>query len=95
MEIESIRHKALERYFLTGNPRGLDGNIVERLGRMLAFLNVASGPQELRVPPNYNAHQLTGGRDGVWSLTVTRNWRLTFSVNAAGAIIDLDLEDYH
>jgi proteic killer suppression protein len=28
-------------------------------------------------------------------MTVTRNWRLTFRINAEGALIDMDLEDYH
>jgi len=30
-----------------------------------------------------------------WALTVTKNWRMTFRINAAGAIEDMDLEDYH
>jgi proteic killer suppression protein len=51
--------------------------------------------QELRLPPNYGAHQLTGDRKGGWALTVTKNWRMTFRINAAGAIEDMDLEDYH
>jgi proteic killer suppression protein len=28
------------------------------------------------------------------SLTVTRNWRITFRLNPAGEIEDLDLEDH-
>ncbi|WP_242414374.1 type II toxin-antitoxin system RelE/ParE family toxin [Sphingomonas panni] len=95
MDVESISHKALKRFFLTGDPRGLDGSLIDRLRKMLAFLNAASEPGELRVPPNYGAHQLTGDRAGVWSLTVTKNWRMTFLINEAGAIVDLDLEDYH
>lgn len=95
VEIESIRHKALERFFTTGKARGLDGALIERLRRMLVFLNTVSGPDELRVPPNYNAHQLTGDCAGTWSLTVTRNWRMTFIIDPAGAIAGLDLEDYH
>ncbi|WP_230772408.1 type II toxin-antitoxin system RelE/ParE family toxin [Sphingomonas sp. Leaf4] len=95
MDVESISHKALKRFFLTGDTRGLDGSLIDRLRKMLAFLNAASEPDEFRVPPNYGAHQLTGDRAGVWSLTVTRNWRMTFSINEAGAIVDLNLEDYH
>lgn len=30
-----------------------------------------------------------------WALTVTKNWRMTFRINAANAIEDMDLEDYH
>jgi toxin HigB-1 len=37
---------------------------------------------------------LTADRKGTWSLTVTKNWRMTFWVNAEGNIEDLDLEDY-
>jgi toxin HigB-1 len=46
--------------------------------------------------PTWKAHQLTGDRKGVWSLFVTKNWRLTFAIDRAGIeIIDLDYEDYH
>lgn len=95
MEIESIRHKALRGFAETGAAKGLPGNLVERLRKMLAYLNAIGRPEELRVPPNYGAHQLSGDLDGVWSLTVTKNWRMTFRVNQALAIEDLDLEDYH
>lgn len=95
MLIESIRHKALRRFVETGSPRGLPGDLVQRLRLMLLFLDQASSPAALLAPPNYDAHQLTGDRAGTWSLTVTRNSRMTFAVDAEGAIIDLDLEDYH
>ncbi len=62
---------------------------------MLAYLVAAEDAAELRVPPNFGAHQLTGDRNGAWALTVTRNWRLAFWINEAGAIEDMDLEDYH
>ncbi len=54
------------------------------------------GVQELRAFPHWNAHQLGGDRKGTWSLSVTRNWRITFSVDQGkGEIFDLDFEDYH
>jgi proteic killer suppression protein len=53
-------------------------------------------PAELRAIGHWKAHRLTGDRKGTWSLTVTRNWRLTFRIDAAeGEMIDLDYEDYH
>jgi len=94
MEIESITDKALRRFFETGNTKGLVGD-VNRLGKMLAFIVAAGSLEELSVPPNYGLHPLTGDRAGAWSMTVTRNWRLTFSINEEGALTDLDLEDYH
>jgi proteic killer suppression protein len=62
---------------------------------MLAFIDAADSIEELSVPPNFCLHELTGDRKGTWSMTVTRNWRLTFEVNEDGALIDMDLEDYH
>ncbi len=95
MLIESIRHKALRRFAETGSSKGLPAGSVDRLRNMLAYIDAIDAAEELRVPPNFGAHQLTGDRKGEWSLTVTKNWRMTFRVNAAGAVEDMDLEDYH
>ena len=95
MQIESIRHKALRRFAETGGEKGLPAGSVDRLRNMLAYLVAIEAEEELRVPPNFGAHKLTGDRKGEWALTVTRNWRITFRINAAGPIEDMDLEDYH
>jgi proteic killer suppression protein len=95
VEIESIRHKALRNFAETGKARGLPGNLVGRLRNMLAYLAAIQTMEELKAPPNYGAHELTGNRAGEWSLTVTKNWRMTFRINAVFAIEDMDLEDYH
>jgi proteic killer suppression protein len=95
VEINSIRHKALRSFAEAGKTKGLPGNLIDRLRNMLAYLDAVAAIDELKVPPNFGAHVLSGDRAGTWSLTVTKNWRLTFHVNAAGAIEDLDLEDYH
>jgi proteic killer suppression protein len=95
VEFESIRHKALRSFAETGRTKGLPGNVVERLRKMLAYISVVQSVEELKIPPNYGAHELTGDRKGTWSLTVTKNWRMTFRVNSDGNVEDLDLEDYH
>lgn len=95
MEIGSIRHKALRTFAETGRAKGLPPAVVDRLRNMLAWLAAAGDVDELHVPPNFGAHRLTGDRGGVWSLTVTRNWRPTFVVSDEGSIEDMDLEDYH
>jgi len=45
--------------------------------------------------PSFDFHSLTGGRAGTFAMTVTRNWRLTFTKVDEPTIADLDLEDYH
>lgn len=51
---------------------------------------------ELQTILSWNAHLLSGDLRGTWSLSVTRNWRLTFHIDGDGpAIADLDYQDYH
>jgi toxin HigB-1 len=95
MEIESVRHKALRAYLETGVAKGLDAQVAGRLRNMVALLATAADESELRVPPNFGFHVLTGDRAGTCAMTVTRNWRLTFRVTQAKTLIELDLEDYH
>jgi proteic killer suppression protein len=61
---------------------------------MLTFLQAMKDPETLRVFPLWKGHQLTGARKGVWSLHVTRNWRLTFQIEN-GEIWNVDYEDCH
>ena len=63
---------------------------------MLTFLQDMQDPEALRAFPLWKAHQLTGGRNGFWSLHVTRNWRLTFWIDPdEREMCDLNFEDYH
>jgi proteic killer suppression protein len=94
MDIDSISHKGLRRFFETGNAKGLVGD-VNRLRKMLAFIDAAASFDELAVPPNYGLHELVGDKAGRWAMTVTRNWRLTFIKLDEYSIAELDLEDYH
>lgn len=93
MEIGSIRHKALRKFAETGKPKGVAEP--ERLRRMLAFIANAGSVAELASPPNFGFHALTGDRYGTFAMSVTRNWRLTFTLIDEATVADLDLEDYH
>ena len=95
MEIDHVRNKALRSFLETGKPKGLSPQIVPRLINMIAYIDAVGSLDELKVPPTFGFHVLTGNRAGVCSMTVTRTWRLTFLVSEDGKIIELDLEDYH
>lgn len=65
MDIESISHKGLRRFFETGTTKGLVGDVT-RLRKMLAFIDAVASFDELAVPPNYGLHELVGDtRPGV------------------------------
>ena len=93
MDIESVRHKALRKFLETGNTKGVIEP--ERIADMIAFIDAAERFEELSIPPNFGFHALTGNRKGVFAMTVTRNWRLTFIKVDETSIADLNLEDYH
>jgi proteic killer suppression protein len=96
MRIRNVRHKGLRRLVEADDASGLQPQVVDKLRKMIAFLQDMQGPDELRLVPTWKAHLLTGDRKGVWSLFVTKNWRLTFRVEQNDIeIIDLDYEDYH
>lgn len=61
---------------------------------MLTFLQDMRDPDVLRAFPLWKAHALTGSRKGIWSLYVTRNWRLTFRIDRE-EIADVDFQNYH
>lgn len=93
MDIATIRHKALRRLFLEGRAKGVIEPI--RVARIFQYLLAAKSFEEFSVPPNFGFHPLSGDRVGTFAITVTRNWRLTFTMVDEHTIADLDLEDYH
>ena len=68
--------------------KGLAAKTIDKLNKMLAFLQDMQSANELRTISVWKAHQLTGDRKGVWSLHVTRNWRLTFWIDDKNEISD-------
>ena len=94
MRVRSIAHKGLRRLYEENSSKGLSADTVDKLRKMITFLDAMENPEELRARPLWKAHVLTGDRKGTWSLHVTRNRRLTFRIED-DEIIDLNVEDYH
>jgi len=96
VKIRSFAHRGLKRLYVEDSVKGVPPDTVDKLRKMLAFLEQMEDPEELRALTAWKAHTLTGDRRGVWSLSVTRNRRLTFLIDASEREIhDLNLEDYH
>ena len=96
MKIRNFTHKGLKRLYAEGSARGVPADTVGKLRKMFAFLDDMNDPEELRGLAAWKAHTLTGDRRGTWSLSVTRNRRLTFRIDLAEReICDMNFEDYH
>ncbi|MFN2289235.1 MAG: type II toxin-antitoxin system RelE/ParE family toxin [Chromatocurvus sp.] len=91
--IKSFKHKELRRYYETGSTRGIQTQHAKRLRMQLAALDTAMEISDLDIP-GYGLHPLKGNRKGIWSITVSGNWRLTFEFSDGNAYL-LDYEDYH
>ncbi|MDB5714937.1 MAG: plasmid maintenance system killer [Sphingomonadales bacterium] len=96
MKIRNVIHKGLRRLIVEDDASGLQPAVVNKVQRIVSFLQDMEGEEELRAVPSWKAHVLTGDRKGTWSLFVTKNWRMTFRIDREEIeIIDLDYEDYH
>ncbi|EJN05447.1 type II toxin-antitoxin system RelE/ParE family toxin [Phyllobacterium sp. YR531] len=94
MKIRSVRHKGLKRFVEDDDAKGIRPDLTNRIRNILAALIVADGIDNLRGPPGWRIHLLTGDRANIWSISASGNWRITFEI-IGGEISDLDLEDYH
>jgi toxin HigB-1 len=96
MKIRNVIHRGLRRFIERDDASGLSPAVIEKVRNIVTFLQEMEDARELRDVPSWRVHRLTGDRKGTWSLTVTRNWRLTFRIDSTeGEILDLDYEDYH
>lgn len=96
MRIRSIKHKGLRRLVEHGDSSAFQPAIADKLRKIVFFLQDIRQERELEAIALWKAHKLSGDRKGVWSLSVTRNWRLTFRIEQNDVeIVDLDYEDYH
>jgi toxin HigB-1 len=96
VKIRNVVRKGLKRFYAEDVAKGVPPDTVDKLRKMLAFLDDMQDPEELRALPAWKVHTLTGDRKGTWSLSMTRNRRRTFRIDTAEReILDLNLEDYH
>jgi proteic killer suppression protein len=91
--ITGFRHKGLEAFYKTGTTRGIQTTHAAKLRRILALLDVATGPEDLNIP-SFKLHQLKGELHKHWSIWVNGNWRVTFRF--IGTDVELvNYIDYH
>ena len=91
--IKSFKHKGLENFFYTGSKKGIIPTHAKKLGKLLDRLNAAAELRDLNFPGS-NFHTLTGNYKGMYSISVSGNWRLIFRFKEAN-IYDIDCIDYH
>jgi len=91
--IISFAHKGLKLFYNEDDPSKLPASQLPKIRRILTRLDAATHPEIMR-EPGYKFHELTGNRKGTYSVTVTGNYRITFSFIGENAV-DVNYEDYH
>lgn len=91
--IKSFRHKGLKKFFETGSTAGIDTKQAKKISLRLSVLDLAKEINDVDLP-GFFLYSLTGDRIGLWSITVTGNWRITFELTE-GDVYIVNYEDYH
>ena len=91
--IRSFRHRGLKRLYERGDRSRIQPDLLDRIKRILARLEIAQQIQDMRLH-SYRLHPLKGELKGFWSVTVSGNWRVIFRFDSGNAF-DVDLVDYH
>lgn len=91
--IKSFKHKGLDKFFYTGSTAGIQVNHKNRLRLILGYLNEAGAIEDMGLP-GFKLHPLKGNMKGLWSVSVSGNWRITFRFEDGHAYI-VDYLDYH
>ena len=91
--IRSFRHRGLRRLYERDDPSRVAAFLANRIAVVLADLDDANKPRDIDLP-GYRLHPLKGRMRGLWSISVSGNWRITFRFED-GDVHDVDLVDYH
>jgi proteic killer suppression protein len=91
--ISSIKSKALAKAWEKNDVSGIRPDWLRRVEMILDALDAAHAPQDMNLP-GLNFHPLKGEMEGMFSVLVSRNWRIVFRIRDGDAH-DVDLVDYH
>lgn len=91
--IQSFRHKGLKLLFEKGSRRSVSADQAAKIERILARLDQVFDVTDMDLP-GFRLHPLKGELKGLWSVSVSGNWRIVFRF-AEGHAWDVDLVDYH
>jgi proteic killer suppression protein len=91
--IITFNHQGLEGFFVKGSYKAIPAQYAARIERVLDRLDAIVVPKDMNLP-GYKFHELKGKRKGVYSVSVTGSWHITFRFDGDN-VIEVDLEDYH
>jgi toxin HigB-1 len=92
--IKSFADRHTRDLYVKGISKRFPSGITQRAIRKLEYVNLATGLEDLKVPPSNRLHRLERERKGQFSISVNDQWRICFRF-ADGDAFDVELTDYH
>lgn len=94
MAIKSFKHKGLKKFFNNADTSGIKQSHATNLGFILDAIDSSHHPSDLQKIYLGKFAQKKGSGEGVYSIQVNGNWRITFQIHDDGAVL-VDYCDYH
>ena len=92
--IKTFRDTHTQALYATGRSKRLPPDIVKRAIRKLEYVDLATGLDDLKVPPSNRLHELERERKGQYAISVSDQWRICFRFEDGDAY-DVELTNYH
>lgn len=92
--IKTFADRHTQELYEKGKSRRFPPDIWKRALRKLEYLDLATGLDDLKVPPSNRLHELERERKGQFSNSVSGQWRICFRF-VDGDAYDVELTDYH
>ena len=92
--IKTFTDRHTQELYENGKSKRFPPDIWKRALRKLSYLDVATGLDDLKVPPSNRLHELERDRKGQYSISVSGQWRICFRF-VDGDAYDVELTDYH
>ena len=92
--IKTFADRHTQEVYETGKSKRLPPEIWKSALRKLEYLDLATGLDDLKVPPSNRLHELERNRKVQFSISVNDQWRICFRF-VDGDAYDVELTDYH
>ena len=92
--IKTFADRHTRDLYVQGKSRRFPPEITRRAIRKLEYVDLATGLDDLKVPPSNRLHELDRERNGQFSISVNDQWRICFRF-VAGDAFDVELTNYH
>lgn len=92
--IKTFADRHTEQIYVTGKSRRFPQDIAKRAVRKLEYVDLATGLDDLKVPPGNRLHALERDRKGQHAIAINNQWRICFRF-VDGDAYDVEITDYH